>query len=434
MNRAGAGVVDGTIVRLLLASFVVALATTGFIFAVPFYVLEKIKRADAVGLVVATWTMGYIVSCLLSQQFARRVSPRVLVSGSTAGVGLFMLLFRFTADVPQMCLAAAGYGLSLGFFWAPLMGWLSGEAEGVSLSRRLGLFNISWSAAVVIAPLITSHLVKQSIELPFVATMGVMVVGCLVAATTRHASGGPRTFPVEMPAEPDEPPGAARQMASAEEEPAVLQPVKMRYIRYLGWFGAMVAYMAIAVFRFQMPHLTKAIGMDEVTFGWVTMSLSLAITVGFFVLARWTGWHGKARWIFLPQIVLAGVAVLMARSTTAWTLMPLMLAAGFCAAFLYANSVFYGSLGAPPAVRTRRMATHEVCLNIGVIVGSYFGNLLSEHLGPSRVYPYLAVLVGMAMLLQAAAWNLLLWRAGYAAAPAGLPVGLNPATTKQESR
>ncbi len=64
------------------------------------------------------------------------------------------------------------------------------------------------------------------------------------------------------------------------------------------------------------------------------------------------------------------VSVLLTWSDQRLALGPLMLAGGFAAGFLYANSVFYGSLGAAPAVRTRRMAIHEICLNIGVITGS----------------------------------------------------------------
>ncbi len=185
MSRDRAGVAEATVVRLLLASFVVALSTTGFIFAVPFYVMAKLGRTDVVGQVVATWTFAYIVSCLLAQSLARQLSPRVLVTLATAGVGVFVFLFQFTATVPQMSVVGLGYGLSLGLFWAPLMGWLSGDAEGVALSRRLGLFNLSWSSSVVIAPLLTGYLVRESIYRPFGIMAAVMAAACIVVLTTR---------------------------------------------------------------------------------------------------------------------------------------------------------------------------------------------------------------------------------------------------------
>jgi MFS family permease len=186
MSRDRSGVVDVTVVRLLLASFVVALATTGFIFSVPFYVLARLGRTDVVGQVVATWTFGYIVSCLVAQHLAHRLSPRILVTAATAGVAVFIFLFRLTATVGQMSAVSLFYGLFLGFFWAPLMGWLSGEAEGVSLSRRLGLFNLAWSSSVILAPLIASYLVRQSITLPFAVMTAVMAAACTVVLTTPY--------------------------------------------------------------------------------------------------------------------------------------------------------------------------------------------------------------------------------------------------------
>jgi MFS family permease len=401
MSRLRCGEVDATLVRLLLASFVVALATTGFVFAVPFYVLAKLGRTDAVGQVVAAWTFGYIVSCLLAQSLSARFSPRILVIAATVGVGIFVFLFRFTQSVSQMSAMAMAYGLSLGFFWAPLMGWLSGHAEGVALSRRLGLFNLAWSTSVILAPLIASYLVRHSITLPFGVMAVIMVLAFGVVATTRRER--PRAQSGVLPVTA----AATGDPVSPEPAAPVLNADTMQYIRYLAWIGAAVGYTAVSVFRFQMPHLAKTIHMDEVVFGRVIVSLSLAITIAFFVLTRWAGWHGRARWIFLPQLLLVIVSVLLTWTTSAWAMVPLMLAAGLAAGMLYTSSVFHGSLGAAPTARTRRMAIHEICLNIGVILGSYFGNLLSQHLGPSRVYPYLALAIAVAILVQAIGWGLL---------------------------
>ncbi len=83
---------------------------------------------------------------------------------------------------------------------------------------------------------------------------------------------------------------------------------KLRYIRYFGWSGGIVGYLAMAVYRYQMPHLAKTVHMNEVVFGRVATALSLALAAAFFVTGRWSGWHGKSRWIFLPQLALAGVS------------------------------------------------------------------------------------------------------------------------------
>lgn len=412
MNRDGASVLNATVAKLLLAAFIVSLATSGFVFAVPFYVLAKLQRADVVGQVVATWTAGYITGCLFAQWFAPRVGPRLLVCTATIGVAFFIFLFRFTSVVPSMLLIGLGYGLLLGLFWAPLMGWLSGDAEGIALSRRLGWFNIAWSSSIIIAPLIAGYLVRQSIQLPFAVMTAIMAAACLTVLATRdgrkqgRASG---VTPVQEAAA-SEPSGHAvgpAALAPAHEAALIGDPFKMRYIRYFAWTGDIVGYLAISVYRYQMPHLAKTLHMDAVIFGRVMVALSVAITVAFFVTARWTGWHGRTRWIFLPQILLVLVSGLLTWATTAWMMTPLMLAAGVCAGMLYTNSVFYGSLGAPPSARTRRMAIHEVCLNIGVIAGSYFGNLLSQHLGPSRVYPYLALVIALSVTLELILWNLL---------------------------
>ncbi len=409
-------VLDATVAKLLLASAIIALGTSGLVIAIPYYVLDKLGRADAVGTVVAASTIGYIASCLVSQHLARWISPRILVTAAIAGVAAFIFLFQFTAAVPVMFAIMLVQGLCLGCVWAPLMGWLSGSAEGVVLSKRLGLFNIAWSTSIIIGPFAASYIVKHSFQLPFTVMTVVLVVACLIVLAARYQpsdrSALKRDLRVAVTGAGAAPARAAESQAPEPVEFARMGPFKAQYIRYLGWTGAFVGYMAIGLFRYQMPHLARTIHMDEVVYGRVATALSLAITLAFFTTARWTGWHGKTRWIFIPQVVLIAVATLMTWTTGAWVMGALMLAGGFSTGMLYTNSVFYGSLGAAPAVRTRRMAIHEIWLNIGVIAGSYFGNLLSQHLGPRHVYPYLAGAIAAIALCQAIGWNLLMRRHG----------------------
>jgi MFS family permease len=407
-------VLDATVAKLLLASAIIALGTSGLVIAIPYYVLDKLGRADAVGTVVAASTIGYIASCLISQHLARWISPRILVTAAIVGVAAFIFLFQFTATVSVMFATMLVHGLCLGLVWAPLMGWLSGNAEGVVLSKRLGLFNIAWSTSIIIGPFAASYMVKHSFQLPFNVMAVVLVAAGLIVLAARYRPSAPA-----MPKRPLGDTAAAAGAASARApesvapgsvEHALMSPFKMQYIRYLGWAGAFVGYTAIGLFRYQMPHLARTIHMDEVVYGRVATTLSLAITLAFFTTARWSGWHGKTRWIFIPQVVLIAVAVLMTWTTGAWAMAALMLAGGFSTGMLYTNSVFYGSLGAAPSARTRRMAIHEIWLNVGVITGSYFGNLLSEHLGPRRVYPCLAAAIAAIALFEAAGWNLLMRR------------------------
>ncbi len=440
MSRTGVDVLNATVTRLLLASAIIALGTSGFIIAVPYFVLAKIGRADAVGYVTAASTLGYIVSCLLSQPLAQRISPRLIVTAAVAGVALFLFSFQFTATVPQMFGMLLLYGLCLGLVWAPLMGWLSGDAEGLTLSKRLGLFNIAWSFSIIFGPLAASYMVKHSIEMPFTAMMIVLALASLIVLTTPYTPPAPQARKHAFPASARSDNTLAGQplpAAPPANDLLLPTPLKTQYIRYLAWVGAFVGYLAVGLYRFQMPHLAETLHIDKVVFGRIATALSLAITLAFFMTARWTGWHGRTRWIFVPQIVLVAVAVAMTWTTSPSVMIVLMMAVGFCAGLLYASSVFHGSLGAAPALRIRRMAIHEVCLNIGIITGSLGGNQLSQHLGPSRVYPYLAVTIALVVIAQAIGWNWLAVRharRARLAAPATdtASLALNPALTRQQ--
>jgi MFS family permease len=342
---------------------------------------------------------------------------------------LFSFLFASTESLGQMWLIAAGYGLSLGCVWAPIMGWLSGNAEGVTLNRRLGLFNITWSTNVLISPMVAGYLLKQSLELPFAVIAVVMALGSLNVLLTSYKAA-------RRPERSERQDTADKHRAAAVQESAAMDSFKVRYIRYLAWAAAVTGFTAFGVYLYQMPHLATAIKMDKVVFGALMSTLSASRTLAFFLTARWTGWHGRTRWIFVPQATLAAIAILLTFAQSAWLMAPLMVFAGLAVGMVYMNSIFYGSTGAAPAVRTRRMAIHEVCLNTGMITGAFVGNHLSEALGPSRVYPYLAGTIAVAALAQVVAWNLLqardMRRSQLGGLGRGFPVSLNPAGEPQE--
>ena len=66
--------------------------------------------------------------------------------------------------MPWMVLYYACNGAATAFYWPYLMGWVSIGYEGKQLSRRLGLYNISWSLAACLGPFLGGVLVLDVIR------------------------------------------------------------------------------------------------------------------------------------------------------------------------------------------------------------------------------------------------------------------------------
>jgi len=396
------GVVDATVLRLYAATAAAAVAIATFTIAVPFYVLEKLGRTDAVGYLTASGTASYLLTCLLLQRFSGKFNPRWTTSGAAACVGLIMGLFSITSRFSQMLPCMIAQGLAMGLFWPLLMGWLSGDAEGVRLSRRLALFNLSWSTSLAVGPQVGGLLAQVDVALAVRLVSVGWLAAAIVTALTPLIVSKDEPQPGGAPAEPAEAIGASPEATEAQ-----LDRSKARYIRYVAWAGVFVGHTAYGVFRFQTPHLAETVGISKAMFGSVMMCMSIATAACFVIAARWSGWHGKMRWIFGPQLVLVAGAFAATWADSALKLIPLVSLVGFIGGLLYMTSIFYGSVGAEPAIRPRRMAIHEICLSAGIGFGSLFGNMLSQSLGPSRVYPYLAGMLLAVTALQWAAWEVL---------------------------
>jgi len=400
LNRQLKGI-DSTYVRLYAATFAVALGCSATTVGVPYFVLARLARADAVGAVTAASIIAYLCACFGIQRFGPLVNQKVSTALAPALMAIFMTAFAKTHRLSPMLIFTTGQGLSMALFWPPLMAWISGSAEGGALSRRLAIFNISWSVSFLLGPQLAGILAEQDVVLPLYFAAACWLVGtAIILITPFHRSDAiDRSTAVSDPS-PQTEPAAGNP---AENAPANVHP----NMRYLAWMAVFVGYMAFGVFRFQMPHLAETLAIRKAIFGTIMMLMSATTSLSFLVTGKWTGWHGRLRWIFLPQLAIAAVALLTAAAGTAYTLATLASIVGFAVGMLYMASIFYGSTGAEPAIRTRRMAIHEACLSAGIAVGTFAGNWLSQNLNPHIVYAYLAVATTVAAAAQVVVWQYL---------------------------
>lgn len=350
---------------------------------IPFEVHRLGGSAAVIGAAGGIFMSAYVLALLLLGSRVDPFDPRTLVLVGLTLTAATVLIMRFAPNVIILLAANVCYGMLAGLFWPPIMGWISSGHEGPRLNRRLSLFNMSWSTGMIIGPPIGGYLYEFEPALPFYVCTACLIAAILVVAVIRSPVTG-QTIEVAVNANGD---GAD----VGAERNDVFRP--MARIAHL------LSYVAVGVFRYQVPSLALVLGISAARFGRVLMCLSISMAATFYLLGRTQRWHYRLGAFFVAQIVLILTVLALLVVERWWEMAACMLIGGACVGVTYSSDLFYGVSGG--VRRARRMATHELILSVGFVIGSFGGGWITDHVSLRATYPICAALLLAGLVAQA---------------------------------
>ncbi|MCF7955924.1 MAG: MFS transporter [Phycisphaerae bacterium] len=381
---------------LLGCTFFFSAAHGGFFpLALPFVIVLLGGSEKDVGLCIGLGTVAYIISCMTVAKHLDKYCPKRTLQFSSLSIALcVMAIFAvcrfFTAGkltlnpIAVLTIINIMIGLILAMFWPPMMGWLSVGHEGHALSRRLGLFNITWSMALVISPLIAGYIIEVD------PVKAILVTGLLIFAGFSSVSTAAAPNKEVSP-----------QNTSAPEPPKAIHPLNTAYI-FMSRLGLLTGCITIALFKTQFALLfTENLKFSKEQFGIATMILCFANFVGFYLTGKTRAWHHKLIPLVTAQLVTAAAMLIILYCKSLGWLMAAAVLIGAGQSFIYASHQYYGVSG--KTNRSGSMAVHELIIGAGYASGAIAGGYLAEYL--TRYWPYwfglitLLAAVGIEMLI-----------------------------------
>jgi predicted MFS family arabinose efflux permease len=271
--------------------------------------------------------------------------------------------------------------MALALFWPPMMGWISTGHEGASLSKRMGIFNISWSLALVVTTLIGGYILKIDTALTVLASAIFLSVAFIFISIAPESQDS----------------GKLNNTDNQPQSPETIHPLNAVFVS-MSRLGLIIGCLALGLFRTQLAlFFTENLGYSKSQFGILTALLCFANFAGFYITGRTKNWHHKMTPFITSQLLIA-IAMLLILFCT--SLLWLYLAAAFIGigqSFVYSSHQFYCVSGT--VKRSGSMAVHEILIAIGYASGSIAGGYLAEYL--SRYWPYrfgfAAVMIALAV-------------------------------------
>lgn len=395
-------------IRVFTAAFLFDFAMVCGLTASPFYMFNVLGgQAGMSGVITGTQWALYAVVSLVSAQYVGKLSNG-LVMALIGGSG-FAILFPLGVAVPNPYFYGVMTTLGMmcpALFWPALQSWVGAEADPKTRTKRLAVYNVSWTLGLTCAPFATWVLSPIDYRLPFLATFLAGAGAVALVASLPHES---------HMAAPDADETRAQNVGHTKRSEAHL---------YAAWFslllGSTLFTAVTAVFSYRMEELVKA-GMlflvksadgIQLTAEPVVYFSGLAIILnagraGASVIMGYTHAWQHRFWVLLVFQAAAAGAFWVFSFTTSLAVMALCCAVvGTATGVCFFASQAYSVVD--PLKKHRRVALHEGMVGMGCVLGGFGFGLLAEWQGTPWPFANTPLFVAAGLILEA-----LLLRMGY---------------------
>ncbi|MCE5341463.1 MAG: MFS transporter [Planctomycetaceae bacterium] len=386
---------DKNFLCLCLAAFFMSSCQQLIWVAMPFIVKSLHGSDTDVGLCFMAQMAVYVFFCIWAGVIAHRLRPKkVLIIGSIGQIfvtsGIFAVVWfsckLFVGPVTQLVFLMSMIGIITAFYWPVIMGWISKGHEGAELTKRFGLYNVTWGMANMLLPIVGGYLMEVNYLMP-IAGAFVMMFGGL-ASVYFLTKPSPR--------------GKNRISKTGDVIIEQLNPLNMQFV-WVSRVALLTMYTCVGIYRSQLGILYKyELGFGESIYGWSVSMMCLLNVVVFFLMGRSHWWHYKKGFYAVSQLLIVISLLMIIFSRNVFIQLLASGLAGITYAAIYSSHQYYGVAGGRN--RSGKMAIHETIIGAGYAGGSILGGIISDHFGRHWPYVFGCIIVAAAGIIQIAVW------------------------------
>ena len=346
-------------VMIRVGPFGMDLASSMCFLAIPLMLIELGANPVELGLVgTITSSIHMGVSHFmghLSDRFGRR---RLIIAAPLLFAASCLLLI-FVNKVGAVLALTALNGLCLSLFWAPFEAWVAERETGNGLAHDMGSFNMAWTAAQTVGPILSGFLFSFYSRLPFMVAAGFSFF-LFLAVWSSVQDTRLKTVP---------------GVETATEETSNRQ----RSFLYAAWVANLTSWFLLGNVRYQFPKLASNLSMSPRLIGILIACIAFAQFSGFFLLRRTGRWHYQKSFLLGAQGIAAAGLFFIAVSNEPFFFALALILIGASISVTYYSSMYYAVHLMPK--KGKGTGLHESILGIGAVLGPILGGLAAQYAG-----------------------------------------------------
>jgi len=308
---------------------------------------------------------------------------RTVVAPAVGRLSWFGRAFAWRAWQLWALEVMSGSGLAL--IWPPIEAWLadlSGDSARL-LNRNIGLFNIAWTAGLMVGPLVAGYLWDMHGEAVFLVAGGTALFCMVVAILT------PTAPPVSEHVAP----------------PEGMVPGAVRTLLYMAWLALIGCTFARGMIGGCFPNLGESLHYSKALVGKIQFTMAAGQFAAFLVTRMTQSWQYKLAplWVSIGAGALAMLAGM--RTDNPWVFGVSLFIAGAALGVTYMAGITY-ALQLGPEGRGKRVGFHEGIMGIGLVSGSFLGGQVAQSVDLHAPFGLAAALFVVGGLGQVVLWTL----------------------------
>lgn len=363
-------------VRFAAAAFVADWAFYLVFTSVPLRAIELGAGPLILGLLPALSSTVYILSSLNFGRLSDRGGRMRMARLGTLAMAAGAILLRTSSSLPMLFVFLPLVSIGGGLFWPAIQAELGDRGPSSGLVRRMGFFNVAWSAGKMLGFWTAGHLAQA-----YGTATPLLLAAAFEAAVFMIT---PPDRPLERPRE------------DATQEPAPDAAMRARY-RLVARLSNLVAFGVGATLNYQFPKRLFDIGLQAGDLGNFLGLVGLWQTLAFALL----GW--RRGWEWSPSILIGTLVFGMGSvGILAWARGEALILAcapgiGIATGVAYSASLFH-SLHSDVG-RGKNTGIHEALLGSGAFFLPLMGGSLAKAAGLGAPYILCAAAFGGIALL-----------------------------------
>jgi len=365
---------------LFASTFFYSLAGNVLNFSLVYRLTDRFSFSSGqVGVFIALGQLFYFVGCNLYFRIGSAFNPAKVVPVSAA-IALLASFPLGYARIQGVVYASYWlFQLATSFFWPPVMAWLTGGLGDKDLNREISVYNRSWMAALMVAPIIAGTLYRWNSTANFILiNLSFFSVNLLLffmrRFLRRNEPGNGSLDPLLLAGSGsnDEAGRISALLARANDK-------SLDHFRYRSWMCNFCSYLSLGILANIIPlHIRDGLGYTEQSAGLMLFFRCAAGFICFTVLGKFTAWHFKRWWFvcLVGGLSLCATMFFLAGNSLVFFFVIAGLF-GFVNSACNTTSTFYA--GATGKNLKKNLALNEIFLSMGTAVGSAGGGFLYQH-------------------------------------------------------
>lgn len=362
-------------------AFLMDLGTSSAILGVTFLASRLGASSLTIGVMASINTILYVFSCQIFGRLSDSISRKRLTQIASLLFSILYLFIPFCKRLEYLIIFFPFTGIFLSAYWPAFEAWIGEFGGKRPLIRRVMMFNLSWTAGLMVGYAGGGFVYSLHTSAPFYFASIAAMLTCIII-----------TF---QPMKKEEFEYNVRAETKPNLEPDISLTIRFLYLSRVANF---IGWLTLGVMRYIFPKLIYELNISPRIYGLLMLCQAGSQFFMFFILGLTNKWHYRFLPILITQILafFCFAIIWFSPYPLLWAFALILF--GFNTGMTYFSSMYYSLYGHLDL--GGKTGWHESIIHSGVFFSTLIGGFLAKYVNLKAPYLFCAIIIILGIPFQ----------------------------------